>query len=368
MQHSDHGLLRSLLLNNTPLLDVRAPIEFTKGAFPAAENLPLLNDVERQRVGTLYKQEGQAAAIALGHKLVTGAVKDARLQAWQEWLAKRPGAWLYCFRGGLRSAISQHWLTEAGTPCPRVPGGYKALRQFLVETIEQTSRKRHFLVIAGPTGSAKTHLLRALPNGVDLEGHARHRGSAFGTMIAGQPSQINFENQLAIDFLRQEQQSDRAIVLEDESHAIGSLSVPSALYGEMKQSPIALIQESLEKRADTILNDYICSNLADFQQADTDQAFAMFSDYLLGSLARIQRRLGGDRHAVLTQMMQDALEHQSRSGETEGHREWISRLLQDYYDPMYQYQLSKRLERVVFRGDGKEFLAWAALYQVPATA
>ncbi|CAN0532480.1 unnamed protein product, partial [Scytosiphon promiscuus] len=29
-----------LFLGDTPLLDVRAPVEFAKGAFPAATNLP----------------------------------------------------------------------------------------------------------------------------------------------------------------------------------------------------------------------------------------------------------------------------------------------------------------------------------------
>jgi tRNA 2-selenouridine synthase len=343
-------------------------MEFVRGAFPCAENLPLLQDSERQRVGTCYKQEGQDAAIALGHRLVNGRLKQARIDAWLAWIDSHPGAWLYCFRGGLRSAITQQWLEEAGAACPRVPGGYKALRQFLVETIEQTSSKRQFLVIAGPTGSAKTHLLHRLPNGVDLEGLARHRGSAFGAMIANQPSQIDFENALAIDFLRQEQLPWERIFVEDESQAIGSLSVPFALYGVMKQAPIALIRETLEKRADTILNDYIRSNLADFQKADPAQSFTLFSKYLQDSLDRIQRRLGGDRHALLTNMMRSALEVQARTGDTEAHRDWISHLLQEYYDPMYRYQLSKRLDRVIFQGNGEEFIAWAAGLQDSATA
>lgn len=349
-------------------MDVRAPTEFAKGAFPAAVNLPLLTDIERQRVGTCYKQDGQEAAIALGHRLVTGHVKLARIEAWQSWLAANPGAWLYCFRGGLRSAITQQWLAEAGTPCRRVPGGYKALRQFLLDTLETTARTRQFLVIAGPTGSAKTHLLRKLAHGVDLEGLARHRGSAFGATIAGQPSQIDFENALAVELLRHEHAGHETLLLEDESQAIGSLSVPFGLYGVMKQAPIALIQESVEKRADTILNDYIRSNLADFQHADAEHAFVRFSAYLLGSLDRIQRRLGGDRHVHLTQMMHSALATQAATGDTEAHRVWIMHLLQDYYDPMYRYQLSRRLDRVIFQGSGEEFLEWSARYTCSATA
>ncbi len=368
LQETDQNLFRSLLLNNTPLMDVRAPVEYARGAFPCAENLPLLEDVERQRIGTCYKQEGQDAAIALGHRLVQGETKQARIERWQAWLAAHPGAWLYCFRGGLRSAIVQQWLAEAGTPCPRVPGGYKAMRQFLVETIERASACQ-LLVIAGATGCAKTHLLRRLPDGVDLEGLARHRGSAFGALLGGQPSQIDFENALAIDLLRLEQRQGNArVVLEDESHAIGSLSVPFVLYSAMKLAPIALIEEPLDVRADTILNDYIRGNLTDFERADPEHAFARFAQYLLGSLDRITRRLGGERHVELRRLMEDALQVQQRTGATEEHRRWITRLLQDYYDPMYRHQLAKRLDRVVFRGNGTEFLAWAAATQDSATA
>lgn len=38
---------RAILASDTPLIDVRAPIEFAQGAMPAALNLPLMNDDER---------------------------------------------------------------------------------------------------------------------------------------------------------------------------------------------------------------------------------------------------------------------------------------------------------------------------------
>src|SRR5690606_40795119 len=68
---------RELFLNDVPLMDARAPVEFSKGAFPGALNLPLMNDQERHQVGICYKQHGQQAAIALGNKLVSGSIKAA---------------------------------------------------------------------------------------------------------------------------------------------------------------------------------------------------------------------------------------------------------------------------------------------------
>lgn len=46
---------KSIVLNETPLIDVRAPIEFEKEAFIGAVNLPIMNDEERHLVGICYK-------------------------------------------------------------------------------------------------------------------------------------------------------------------------------------------------------------------------------------------------------------------------------------------------------------------------
>ena len=69
---------RHIFLNDVPMMDVRAPVEFGQGAFPGVANLPLMDDGERQQVGTCYKHKGQEAAIALGHQLVSGSIKRQR--------------------------------------------------------------------------------------------------------------------------------------------------------------------------------------------------------------------------------------------------------------------------------------------------
>lgn len=121
---------RDIFLNDRPMMDTRAPVEFVKGAFPGVVNLPLMTDDERQRVGTCYKQQGQQAAIVLGHELVSGAIKAERVEQWAQFARANPDGYLYCFRGGLRSQIVQQWLHEAGLDYPRVGGGYKAMRTF----------------------------------------------------------------------------------------------------------------------------------------------------------------------------------------------------------------------------------------------
>ncbi len=358
-RHDNEQLYFNLFNQEIPLLDVRAPVEFLKGAFSQASNHPLLTDSERQRIGATYKQSGQEAAIELGHLLVNDSTKEERVKSWQQWYQQNPAGWLYCFRGGLRSQIVQEWLSEAGVECPRVPGGYKALRQFLIDKIDRDSELRHFVVLAGPTGSGKTALLKRLDDAIDLEGLAGHRGSAFGTQLAGQPTQINFENDLAVQLLKQHADESAPLFIEDESQAIGSLSVPHSLYKTMKLAPMALVREPLETRTRTILNDYICDNLHTFTLHEPERAFTQFSTYLLDSLSRIQRRLGGDRYAEVHADMQEAIRIQNETGQTDAHSLWISKLLTYYYDPMYAYQLSKRKDKIVFEGSGEDFLLWA---------
>ncbi|UWN51475.1 tRNA 2-selenouridine synthase [Alcanivorax sp. ALC70] len=140
---------RALFLNRAPLLDVRAPVEFAKGAFPGATNLPLLDDGERHKVGIRYKQAGQAAAIDLGNELVSGRVKRARLNAWRQWRADHPDGYLYCFRGGLRSRTTQAWLANEGIDVPLVVGGYKAMRRFLLESLDAQLARQPLWVLAG---------------------------------------------------------------------------------------------------------------------------------------------------------------------------------------------------------------------------
>ncbi|PCI78839.1 MAG: tRNA 2-selenouridine(34) synthase MnmH [SAR86 cluster bacterium] len=351
---------KDLFTQDLPMIDVRAPLEFERGAFPNAVNLPLLFDAERHEVGKKFKNSGKDAAIKLGNELVDGESKQERLSNWQKFLQENPSAAVYCFRGGLRSQTVQQWLADLDIDTPLVEGGYKALRRYLINTIEATRQSSQFMIIGGKTGSAKTHLLNALDFSIDLEGLANHRGSAFGRRIQGQPSQIDFENQLAIALLKLPFENAQQLFLEDESRSIGSVSIPKEFHDKMAASPIAMLEESLEARVETIYKDYIYSNFQDFQNDDANAAQANFSEFLLGSLQRIQRRLGGEKFAELHATMKRALTHNDPAESEALHRQWIERLLCDYYDPMYEYQMNKKLERVIYRGSREEFLAWAS--------
>lgn len=341
-----------LFLNNIPMMDVRAPVEFEKGAFPNTVNLPLMTDEERHLVGTRYKEAGQESAIQLGHELVSGETKEQRIQQWLAFAKGNPNGYLYCFRGGLRSRTTQQWIKDAGIQYPLITGGYKAMRRFLIDELERISQTQNFVVVSGRTGTGKTRFLKALGNHVDLEGIAKHRGSSFGRMLSAQPSQIDFENSLSIDLLKATHLKSGPIYLEDESRLIGRCALPLSLKDRMAACPLVVLETSLDERIDVVMQDYVIDMTADFIARDGQElGFENFSEYLFASLERIERRLGSERKNVLMSQMKEALAHQEQTNSYEGHRTWIQSLLSEYYDPMYDYQLSKKADRVVLRGD-----------------
>ncbi|HUH87229.1 MAG TPA: tRNA 2-selenouridine(34) synthase MnmH [Pusillimonas sp.] len=348
---------RELFLGDLPLLDVRAPIEFHKGAFPQAVNLPLMTDAERHEVGIRYKRQGQAAALALGHSLVADEVRAARLAGWMAFAAANPKGYVYCFRGGLRSSIVQQWLNEAGVAYPKVAGGYKAMRQFLIDQLEQAAAECKLMVLGGMTGTGKTDVLQQVPYGLDLEGHAHHRGSSFGKHALGQPVQIDFENRLSIDILKKRAAGYEGLVLEDESRMIGSCSLPLPLYQAMQHAPIVWLEDSFDQRVERILRDYVVDLCAEYTGLfGEDAGFEQFAQRLRCSLDKLVRRLGAERHQRLAALMDAALLSQSRRGAIDAHRAWISALLSEYYDPMYVYQRGLKASRIVLVGSRHEVL------------
>ena len=348
-----------LLLDGVRFIDVRAEVEFAHGSIPGAVNLPILTTGEREQVGTAYKRQGQEAAVALGHRLVSGAVREQRIARWCAALREHPEALVFCWRGGMRSGLAAEWIAAAGVPVRLVKGGYKALRQRLLRELEAPEPREPLYVIGGRTGSAKTALIRSLPRPVDLEELAHHRGSSFGRRVSAPPAQIDFENRLALALLQRRHAAPAAaLCLEDESRQIGAVTLPLDLYRAMKAAPLAVIDAPFEARVDQILQDYIVGSLREHLAHDPEHGFAHFGAQLHEGLHRIQRRLGGERHALAEGMLREALHRQATRGDTAGHRAWIELLLRDYYDPMYEYQLGKSAGRVVFRGDFTAVREW----------
>lgn len=120
----------------------------------------------------------------------------------------------------------------------------------------------------------------------------------------------------------------------------------------MANCPLVVLESTLEERINVVIQDYVIDMTADFIARDgQERGFENFSEYLFASLERIERRLGSERKNTLMSQMKEALVHQKHSNSYEGHRTWVQCLLSEYYDPMYDFQLAKKADRVVLRGD-----------------
>lgn len=351
-------VFRQLLISDTPFLDVRAEVEFNRGALPTAFNQPILTTDERHQVGSCYRQQGQGQAVALGHQLVSGDTRQRRIDNWCRFVADNPGAHLHCWRGGMRSSLAQQWMHSAGVDVPLIAGGYKALRHVLLEELDAAA-KAPMIIIGGKTGTAKTPFINEFFSGVDLEGIAHHRGSSFGRRIQQPPCQTDFENRLAIALMKKrEAGADTALLLEDESRMIGPVSIPLCLWQGMCEAPIAVIEMPMAFRVQRILQEYVIEMSEEHLAADRANGEQNYRDYLLASLERIKKRLGSELYASLRKIMVAAIDRQLQTGDVSSHEAWISQLLERYYDPMYDYQLQKKQSRLVFSGEYNELLEW----------
>ncbi|MCU0826571.1 MAG: tRNA 2-selenouridine(34) synthase MnmH [Tabrizicola sp.] len=238
------------------IIDVRAPAEFAEDHLPGAMSLPVLNDAERARVGTIYKQVSPFSARKIGAALVA---KNAALHL-QGPLADKTGGWrplVYCWRGGQRSGSFATILSQIGWRVETLAGGYKTWRGLVVRAVYDTPVRAPVVVLDGNTGSAKTELLNLLPGFgvqvIDLEGLARHRGSLFGA-VGAQPSQKAFEGALALAL--EGLDPSRPVVVEAESSKIGNCRLPPEIWKAMVAAPRVAIAASRSARAEYLVRAY----------------------------------------------------------------------------------------------------------------
>jgi tRNA 2-selenouridine synthase len=294
------------------IVDTRSPAEFAEDHVPGAISCPVLDNDERARVGTIYKQESPYEAKKLGAALVA---RNIAKHLETSFIDKQKG-WkplVYCWRGGKRSGAMAHILREVGWDAKTIEGGYKAYRRYVVDALAALPAGNTFRVIHGVTGSGKSRLLRALGAAgaqvLDLEDLAAHRGSLLGSLPERpQPSQKMFESLLLHKLLSFD--AKKEIFVEGESKKIGQLQVPEALIARMRASECLLLRVDTPTRVALLMDEY--------RHFFTDVA-----------------KLG----ALLDCLV--ALHGRERIGEWKalaGAGDWtalVTRLLQEHYDPAY---------------------------------
>ncbi|MFV0358488.1 tRNA 2-selenouridine(34) synthase MnmH [Tropicimonas sp.] len=273
-------LSRPLDLPFDTVIDTRSPDEFAEDRLPGAINLPVLDNDERARVGTIYKQESPFRARKVGAALV--AMNAARHI--QGPLADKDGGWrplVYCWRGGQRSNSFASILSQIGWRAEVLAGGYREYRRAVVAQLYDAVLPHRFVLIDGDTGTAKTELLHlvAARGGqvLDLEGLANHRGSVLGQRPGGQPSQKMLESRLVAALARLD--PARPVLVEAESSKVGDLLLPPAVWNAMRAAPRLRMSAPVDERARYLARTY----------ADISQDGAVLKD-ILSKLVRLQGR------------------------------------------------------------------------------
>ncbi|MEX5745879.1 tRNA 2-selenouridine(34) synthase MnmH [Massilia sp. X63] len=293
------------------IIDARSESEYALDRIPGAINAPVLDDAQRVRVGTLYKQVGAFEAKKVGAPLVAANVARHIEALW----ADKPRDWkplVYCWRGGNRSGAMAHILAKIGWPVIQLDGGYKAYRAHVAAALENPP-ELDFRVVCGTTGSGKSRLLETLDRigaqVLDLEKLAAHRGSVLGHLPdAPQPTQKMFESQIW-NTLRHFDPS-RPVFVESESKKVGNLRVPDAVMTRMRASPCIALSLSRENRVRLLMEDY--------------EHFCKNPDALTAQLDHLVQLHGHEKIKAWHDM--------ANSGAMP---ELVAQLLQEHYDPAY---------------------------------
>ena len=293
------------------IIDARSEGEFALDHIPGAINCPVLDDEERIRVGTLYKQVGAFEAKKVGAPLVAHNIA----RHIDSLFADKPRDWkplVYCWRGGNRSGSMAHILAKIGWPVVQLDGGYKAYRAYVSEALENPPAV-DFRVICGTTGSGKSRLLETLEQVgaqvLDLERLAAHRGSVLGHLPdEPQPTQKMFESRIW-DKLRHFD-LDKPVFVESESKKVGNLRVPDAVMERMRASPCIALTLSRPNRVRLLMEDY--------------QHFARNADALNGQLEHLVQLHG--------RVKIDNWHAMAKAGAMP---ELVDQLLVEHYDPAY---------------------------------
>ncbi|MBU3635291.1 tRNA 2-selenouridine(34) synthase MnmH [Polynucleobacter sp. es-GGE-1] len=240
------------------IVDVRSPAEFALDHIPGAVNYPVLDNEERAKIGTLYKQVSPFAAKKLGAALVSRNIahhlEDHLLEMPREW---RP--LIYCWRGGERSGAFTHILNRIGWKAMQLEGGYQGFRRTVIDRLEAAAKHFSFQVICGMTGSGKTRVLQeAQQYGaqiLDLEDLAIHRGSVLGNEPnIEQPSQKGFETALwnALRSL----DPTKPVLVESESKKVGGVHIPDALMEKIRNGACIELRSSTQTRVSWLIREY----------------------------------------------------------------------------------------------------------------
>lgn len=304
------------------IIDARSPGEYAEDHIVGAINLPVLDDEERARVGTIYKQVSPFEAKRLGAALVSRNIAKHL----ESWLADKPKKYrplVYCWRGGTRSGAMTHVLRSIGWQAAQLEGGYKTYRGAVISDLERWPEKFRFNVVCGPTGVGKSRFLRALDElggqVLDLEKLAAHMGSVLGAYPdEAQPSQKLFESRVWSTMRHFD--SGQPVFVESESRKIGKLHTPDRLLLRMREAECLSLAADIPVRVELLKEEYA---------------------HFLADPERLNRELS----RLISLRGRETVEHWKGLVGGGHWDELVADLLENHYDPAYHRSLGHNYPR-----------------------
>ena len=300
---------------------MRSPAEYELDHLPQALNFPVLDNEERSRVGILYKKVSGFEAKKQGAALVASHIASHI----EKHLADKAESWqplVYCWRGGTRSAAMVHVLNDIGWRAQQLPGGYKAYRRRVIETIAELARQLRFVVLCGKTGVGKTRLLEVLckhsKQVLNLEKIANHKGSVLGEPTEGeQPSQKCFESKLCHTMRTLD--PEQTVYVEAESPKIGRVQIPTVLVNAIHCGQCLHIEAALSTRVAFLCKEY--------------RHFLQDLELFKSAIERLTAYAGKKK-----------IEYWLSLHKAQEMSELVGDLLVSYYDPFYTRSMNKHFK------------------------
>jgi tRNA 2-selenouridine synthase len=310
------------LKENYRFIDTRTPSEFKEFHIPGAYNVPLFTEKEREEVSKVYYEKGEKEARLFALKLVGPKLYEIVFKI-KEIKEKEGKVVVYCWRGGMRSLAVAVICSLVGVNVPRLIGGYRAFRKYILERMEELLKGKELVVVYGPTGTGKTRMLRILKEKgypvIDLEGLAGHRGSVFGGIGLTQPSQKMFDSLLWLEL--EKYKDSPFIVVEGESKRIGRLFIPEPFWKAMEKGRKISVEIPLEERVKISMNDYMVDKFP--------------PEVYLNSLERIKKILGDEKYKEIKELIS-----------SKNYKEAVKKLMVHYYDKLYAKSTPPNVERI----------------------
>ena len=119
------------------------------------------------------------------------------------------------------------------------------------------------------------------------------------------------------------------LFVEGESRKVGQVFIPQTFANAMKSGKLVLLSAELETRISRIVEEYNICDEQSIQQIDS-------------ILQSLKVALGKVKIEQLCLWL--------KQGKIEN---IVHMLLVDYYDPMYNYQINKKKNRIIFQGNSR---------------